>query len=46
MTGLSQIITFGTIPGRYDEMVEPGDVNQVVHTLKKKYEPIKWFGRI
>lgn len=46
MLHLEKTMTFGTIPGRYDEMVEPGDVNQVVHTLKRKYEPIKWFGRI
>lgn len=41
MTGLSQIITFGTIPGRYDILVSPGDTNRVVHMLKKLYEPVK-----
>lgn len=41
MTGLSQTITFGTIPGRYDVIIESGDTNQVVHELKKLYEPVK-----
>ena len=41
MTGLSQIITFGTIPGRYDVLVSPGDTNRVVHMLKKLYEPVR-----
>ena len=42
MTGLSQIVTFGTIPGRYDVVVRPGDTNKVVHMLKKLYEPFKY----
>lgn len=42
MTGLSQIVTFGTIPGRYDVVVRPGDTNKVVHMLKKLYEPFRY----
>ncbi|MBO5033120.1 MAG: HAD hydrolase family protein [Lachnospiraceae bacterium] len=41
MTGLSHTVTFGTIPGRYDVVVERGDSNRVVHMLKKLYEPVK-----
>ena len=41
MTGMSQTITFGSIAGRYDVVVEPGDTNRVVHVLKKMYEPVK-----
>lgn len=42
MTGLSQIVTFGTIPGRYDVVVRPGDTNKVVNQLRKLYEPVKY----
>lgn len=42
MTGLSQIVTFGTIPGRYDVVVRPGDTNKVVNMLRKLYEPVKY----
>lgn len=42
MTGLSQIVTFGTIPGRYDVVVSPGDTNKVVRMLRKLYEPVKY----
>ena len=41
-TNLSNVVTFGSIKGRYDIVVEPGDTNKVVHMLKKLYEPIKW----
>lgn len=40
MTHVSEIVTFGSIEGRYDVVVENGDSNQVVHMLKKMYEPI------
>lgn len=41
MTGLSKTVTFGSIPGRYDVVVEPGDTNRVVHVLKQMYESVK-----
>lgn len=41
MTGIEKTITFGSIEGRYDVVVEPGDSNRVVHMLKKLYEPLK-----
>lgn len=41
MLGLEKTITFGSIEGRYDVVVEPGDTNKVVHELKKKYEPVR-----
>lgn len=40
MTHVSEIVTFGSIEGRYDVVVESGDSNQVVHMLKKMYEPV------
>ncbi|MEZ3445060.1 MAG: hypothetical protein K1W30_08015 [Lachnospiraceae bacterium] len=40
---MDKTVTFGSIPSRYDIIVEPGDVNRVVHILKKQYEPIKKF---
>lgn len=41
MTGIEKTITFGSIAGRYDIVVEPGDSNKVVRMLKKLYEPVK-----
>ncbi|MGN0141277.1 MAG: HAD hydrolase family protein [Roseburia sp.] len=43
--GFEKTVTFGSIPGRYDVVVEPGDTNQVVHMLKKRYEPVKHLGK-
>lgn len=40
MTQVSEIVTFGSIEGRYDIVIENGDSNRVVHMLKKMYEPI------
>ncbi len=34
-------ITFGSIPGKYDVVVKPGGTNQVVHTLRELYEPVR-----
>lgn len=42
MLKIEKTVTFGSIPGRYDKVVKPGDMNQVVHDLKKQYEPLKW----
>ena len=36
---VKKTITFGTIPGRYDYVVKEGNTNEVVHTLKKLFEP-------
>lgn len=36
-----KIITFGTIEGRYDYCIEPGDFNRVVKLIKQEYEPLK-----
>ena len=36
--GISKTVTFGTIPGHYDYVVQEGNTNQVVHTLKKLFE--------
>lgn len=41
MLGIDKTITFGSIPGRYDVVIKPGDTNHVVHMLKKMYEPAK-----
>lgn len=34
-------VTFGTIPGRYDHVIRPGDSNAVVKAMKREYEPLK-----
>lgn len=41
MLGLKKTITFGSIEGRYDVVVGPGDTNKVVRELKRKYETVK-----
>ncbi len=41
MAGVSSMVTFGSIPGKYDVVVRPGDENGVVRELKKRYEPLK-----
>lgn len=41
---LEKVITFGTIPGCYDELIEAGDANQAVRLLKRQFEPLKYFG--
>ncbi|MCQ2576859.1 MAG: HAD hydrolase family protein [Treponema sp.] len=33
-----KVITFGTIPGKYDYVVKEGDTNEVVHKMKKLFE--------
>lgn len=38
---IEKTVTFGSIPGQYDELIEDGDVNQMVRTLKRLYEPVK-----
>ena len=36
--GVSRIVTFGTVPDRYDYVVEAGNTNQVVHRIKQLFE--------
>ncbi|MCQ2592473.1 MAG: HAD hydrolase family protein [Treponema sp.] len=33
-----KVVTFGTIPGKYDYVVKEGDTNEVVHKMKKLFE--------
>lgn len=35
---VEKTLTFGTIKGHYDYVVKEGNTNEVVHTLKKKFE--------
>lgn len=46
MLGLNKTVTFGSIQGRYDVVIQPGDTNKVVHELKKRYEPVMFRGTI
>ncbi|MGN0395225.1 MAG: HAD family hydrolase, partial [Coprococcus sp.] len=41
-TGLTKTITFGSIEGKYDVVIDKFDNNKVAHTLKKMYEPPVW----
>lgn len=41
-TGLEKTLTFGSIEGKYDIVVENNDGNQVVRTLERVYEPYFW----
>lgn len=41
MVGIEKTVTFGTIEGRYDVLVDSEDMNKVVHELKKLFEPVK-----
>lgn len=36
-----KVITFGTIPGKYDYVVQEGNTNEVVHKMKKLFESVK-----
>lgn len=37
-----EVVTFGTIEGRYNHVIAPGDSNQVVKLMKKDFEPLIW----
>lgn len=41
MLHIEKTVTFGSIPDHYDVVVRPGDTNQVVHSMRKLYEPVK-----
>lgn len=40
MVNAQKVITFGSIPGAYDYVLDNGDSNIVVKTIKKEYEPV------
>lgn len=42
VTGLTKTITFGSIEGKYDVVIDKYDNNKVAHTLKRMYEPYIW----
>lgn len=39
--GIHRTVTFGSISGKYDEVIQ-GDMNRVVRILRRKYEPVIW----
>ncbi len=38
MNDVKEIVTFGTIPGAYTNLIVPGDSNGVVKTIKRRFE--------
>lgn len=42
VTGLTKTITFGSVEGKYDVVIDKYDNNKVAQTLKKMYEPLRW----
>ncbi len=42
ITGLEKTITFGTVPGKYDILVQDSNQNTVVKRMKEIYEPFIW----
>ncbi len=41
MINVEKTVTFGSVEGKYDVVIENGDSNQVVKTVKKMFEPYK-----
>lgn len=39
-TGSAHTVTFGSLEGQYDVVVRAGDMNRVVKTMKKRFEPV------
>lgn len=39
-SGLTKTVTFGSVPDEYDVVVESGNINKLVHILKRLYEPL------
>lgn len=35
-----KVVTFGTIPNRYDVFIDTEDANRVIREVRKKYEPV------
>lgn len=40
LTGTKQTVTFGSIPGKYDVLIEDADRNTMVKQLRRRYEPV------
>lgn len=40
--GTKEIVTFGSMDGKYDVTIKDGDSNQVVKTMKHQFEPVCW----
>ena len=38
---IQKTITFGSIPGKYDVLVENSDTGSMIHTLKRLYESVR-----
>ncbi len=43
--GVEETMTFGSIPGKYDVFVEDSDGTVMVKELKKRFEPVAFFGQ-
>ena len=43
---VEKTITFGSIEGSYDRIVEPGDANGVVKGVRSMFEPVKLVRRL
>jgi hydroxymethylpyrimidine pyrophosphatase-like HAD family hydrolase len=43
MLDFDKSVTFGSIPGKYDVLIEDSDHNMMVKRMKKLYEPIRLF---
>lgn len=40
MTDLKEVVTFGTIPGQYDVLIQDDNANEVVRNIRKRYESV------
>lgn len=45
MLKADEVVTFGGTEGDYTHTVAPGDGNRVVRLIRKRFEPLKGFGR-
>ena len=36
----AETVTFGSVPGRYDVVIENADRNRMVRELKRRFEPV------
>ncbi|MGN0513888.1 MAG: HAD hydrolase family protein [Lachnospiraceae bacterium] len=39
---IDRTVTFGTIPNRYDYTIMPGDSNNLIRQIKRRFEPYAW----
>lgn len=44
--GIENTVTFGTIEGKYDYIIEAGDFNKVVKIMRRKIQSLSAHGRI